>query len=355
MLKGLRARWQIIGLIIVALVGGVWLALQSSEAEIPAAVAAPSCAVRLSDDLNPTVTWADFDDVVSIYRDANWLTSAEAGPFIDTTTPGGTFAYEVRSADGSRSASCGQVVLAERFRCEVQTSISLTECDALVALVLDPTQSFIVNRPNGTPDSDPCRWNPVQCENRHVVSLNLDNFDLEVLADEIGDLRRLRLLQARWNQFTQVPSEIGMLQDLEFLTLRGNQLDELPAEMSSLQILTALDLAENNFVEFPSALLTLENLTALDVSQNQLRTLPSELANLSYNNINGPIPAEILEIPKQLSLSLVGNDLSGEIPVEILSSFVDVRIGVQSGCLTAETEEVFEWLDRFSPGWQSGC
>ncbi len=430
----MKARWQIVLLLVVAIGGGAWLVAVQTAPVAPLAVPEQAaCVADLNSDGQPLVGWSGLDGVVEIVRDGQWLTNAELSPFVDQTAPGGLSSYEVSLAEGDVGAACGSVEVQQRYQCQSQESLLVTECKALVDIMFDDAGVHILNRPDFLPDADPCRWVPVDCEDGRVVSIEIDSFGLTAISPSIGNLRELRVLSARWNEITELPPEIGELSKLAAMTLRGNQLTDLPKELSELEALEHLDLDENLFASIPESLLALrdlrylqmtgndisaispsigrlrsliglkllrneimelpveigglESLEFFDLGGNLLTDLPAEFTrltelemldldsnlltsvptetlmalpnltdvNLSQNQLEGPIPAALLTHPTLETLSLVGNRLEGDVPAEVAETRVEIRLGLQLGCLTTEDPELSEFMTRSYPFWQGGC
>ena len=69
------------------------------------------------------------------------------------------------------------------------------------------------------------------------------------LQSQIGNLKKLKVLDLSNNQFTGVPAEVGQLRDLEVLDLSDNQLTGLPNELGNLSKLQLLNLTGNAYSE----------------------------------------------------------------------------------------------------------
>ena len=79
-----------------------------------------------------------------------------------------------------------------------------------------------------------------------LVELDLADNDLTgALPSQIGQLKKLRILDASHNQLTGVPAEIGQLADLEALDLSDNKITGLPLEIGNLKNLKILNLTDD--------------------------------------------------------------------------------------------------------------
>jgi len=90
-------------------------------------------------------------------------------------------------------------------------------------------------------DSSPCSWFGISCENKRVVSLNLEDLRLKgVLSPELGKLVHLRCLNLHNNSFYGViPLEIQELQNIKYLDLGYN--DFGPSFLSDIGRLISTD------------------------------------------------------------------------------------------------------------------
>lgn len=80
----------------------------------------------------------------------------------------------------------------------------------------------------------------------------------------------------------KVPMDVFSKVSLESLDVSNNQLEgSLQAEIRHLQKLKILDLSNNKFSGVPAEIGQLQNLEVLNLSNNQITGLPYELGNLS--------------------------------------------------------------------------
>ncbi|RHW71040.1 paraflagellar rod component [Trypanosoma brucei equiperdum] len=115
--------------------------------------------------------------------------------------------------------------------------------------------------------------------------LHIDNnYSLGSLPSAIGELGRLRWLNASYCRLTTVPREMGRLSHLERLHLGNNLLQELPMEMWQLKSLQELRVENNQLRVLPGGLLFLPRLEVLLLENNPL-LLPEE--------VNGAAPITI--------------------------------------------------------------
>ncbi|KAF8034307.1 hypothetical protein BT93_C0566 [Corymbia citriodora subsp. variegata] len=171
------------------------------------------------------------------------------------------------------------------------------------------------------------------------------------LPESLGNCSSLADLRLNNNGFTgNVPGGLWTSPNLTTLILSGNELTgELPEELSPT--LTRIEMSNNGFFgKFPSTMSSWTNLVVFDASNNFLSStvlieltqlpyltmlllgqnelsgnLPTDIVlgkslsilNLSHNRLSGPIPREIGLLPLLMQLDLSENQLSGSVPPEI--------------------------------------
>ncbi|KAL5543331.1 hypothetical protein UlMin_007115 [Ulmus minor] len=180
-----------------------------------------------------------------------------------------------------------------------------------------------------------------------VETMDLENNRLTgKIPQWIGEgFESLRILNLRTNSFFgELPSSLSNLSSLQVLDLTGNQLSgSIPASFGDFKAMTQVQSQIKNYdadlglsgryykdtlvVRMKGQVLTftktLSLVVSMDLSGNNLRgQLPVEITkllglvvlNLSRNHISGPIPESISKLKQLSSLDLSSNKLSGPIP-----------------------------------------
>ncbi|KAG8464851.1 hypothetical protein KFE25_010219 [Diacronema lutheri] len=171
----------------------------------------------------------------------------------------------------------------------------------------------------------------VDCLATSCTSLTVqDQAELGTLPTEIGGLTALTSLVLERNSMGgAIPTELGTLRELTQLTLRGLSLTgSIPTQTGALAKLESLVLADNSLSgSLPTEWGGLTSLVRLNAGFNSLEgSLPTEALPkwraletlaLQWNQLSGPLPAEIAELSNLRSLSLAANFLNGPLPAEL--------------------------------------
>jgi HYR domain/GEVED domain/Domain of unknown function DUF11/Secretion system C-terminal sorting domain len=148
------------------------------------------------------------------------------------------------------------------------------------------------------------------------------------LPSELGNLKKLKVLEANSNKFTgSIPASFGNLTNMEDFRLYGNQLTgSIPVELGNLKKVKTFLLYLNQLSgEIPSSLGGLDSVKAFFISSNKLTgKIPNSLGNLKNvealdlgsNQFTDTLPKIIASLPKLALLKLQNNLLSGCIPSE---------------------------------------
>eukprot|EP00980_Cylindrotheca_fusiformis_P014685 scaffold4001_cov94-Cylindrotheca_fusiformis.AAC.3 len=173
--------------------------------------------------------------------------------------------------------------------------------------------------------SSHCDWDPISCENGHIVDIGLDDCGLAgTLPPEIGNFRNARVLDLGWNEIEgSVPTEVGQLTSLMVLRLTTNSIvGTLPTEIGLLKSLEGLILSSNDIGgTLPTEIGHLDQLQDIEVSGNQLvGPIPSEIGNmqqLTYLSVSsnigltGVLPEEVGQLESILTLFIQETSVSG--------------------------------------------
>lgn len=184
--------------------------------------------------------------------------------------------------------------------------------------------------PNG---GDPCleAWQGILCVGPNITSIIMNGANLDgQLGDQLGNFSSivtidfsnnfiggtipenlpltLRGFFLSANQFTgSIPSSLSKLTFLSDMSVNENNLSgELPDAFQTLTGLINLDLSSNNISgHLPSSMEALSSLTTLHIQNNRLsgnlevlQDLPLKDLNIEDNLFSGPVPENLLSIPK---------------------------------------------------------
>lgn len=121
----------------------------------------------------------------------------------------------------------------------------------------------------------------IVCHEWKVKILDLKGNNITEIPSEIGKLTSLVDLNLTYNQLVQLPSEIGNLINLKSLYLTNNKLTKLPNEIGNLSNLDFLSLGDNSLIEIPTDIGKLSKLEYLNLSNNELSQLPASMVELN--------------------------------------------------------------------------
>lgn len=154
-------------------------------------------------------------------------------------------------------------------------------------------------------EASPCTWKGVNCSSANgVTELRLPGVGLTgQLPPGLGNLTQLQTLSLRFNGLSgPLPPDLANLTQLRNLFLHGNRFSgSIPDFLFSMSSLVQLNLALNNFSgEISPRFNDLRALEALSLENNTLTGSIPELDfpglrrfNVSYNRLNGSIPAKL--------------------------------------------------------------
>ncbi|MEW5305440.1 MAG: hypothetical protein WDW36_007979 [Sanguina aurantia] len=147
--------------------------------------------------------------------------------------------------------------------------------------------------------------------------LDLTDFRLQALPEEVWDIDGLEELSATGNCLASLPDSISRLTALKRLGLAGNLLTSLPDSIGSLAKLEGLWLHGNMITELPESIGGCGKLQQLSLAGNCLTAVPSSISrltaladlNLSGNSLCS-LPPTLGNLPSLKHLALNGNALT---------------------------------------------
>lgn len=148
-----------------------------------------------------------------------------------------------------------------------------------------------------------------------LTSLIVSQCGLEVLPTQIGELSRLRVLEAVGNKLRALPDELASCAALEVIALGQNELSRADV-LERLPALTSLNLDRNKLEALPIP--GGEHLRTLSAADNLIREIPTDVAQLQAlreltltNNSIEELPVELAELQPKVRLGSAAARLRG--------------------------------------------
>ncbi len=143
--------------------------------------------------------------------------------------------------------------------------------------------------------------------------LSLSNNSLSALPDDLGRLRKLRILFCSANDFTHLPSVLGECEGLTMIGFKSNRIESID-DRAFPPALRWLILTDNRIRRLPPSIGRCARLQKLMLAGNQLDELPVEMAacenleliRLAANQLH-TLPNWLLALPRLSWLALGGN------------------------------------------------
>ena len=114
-----------------------------------------------------------------------------------------------------------------------------------------------------------------------LVSLKLDDNQIEELPMAIGKLKNLEELFLSQNYLENLPPSLGLCRKLHTLNVDDNDIEYLPKELGSCVSLKILSAHGNRLVTLPAELDHITNLAVINLTANNIRYLPVSLTKLT--------------------------------------------------------------------------
>lgn len=143
--------------------------------------------------------------------------------------------------------------------------------------------------------------------------LDLSNNQLSYLPSSFGELKKLKILFASDNLFTEVPEVLAQCPNLEMIGFKNNQIKTFSEKALPIQT-RWLILTNNQLTSIPQSIGKCYKMQKLALAGNQLKTLPQELSHcknlgllrISANQLQ-TFPEWLLQMPKLSWLAFAGN------------------------------------------------
>lgn len=243
---------------------------------------------------------------------------------------------------------------------EIQRVIAEERCELVLAGIL------LTERIPNIDDSQLQSF--IFSKNSLLNFVDLSSTGLSLLHSSIANAQQLTNLVLRSNSLKSIPYEIGELKKLKLIDFSYNNIEKLPDSIGNLPNLTSLNLAHNKISLLPD-LSGLISLQLLDVSHNELKEFPSTLhcsapkiqtILLNSNHIS-EVPANVESVSEQLKMiNLSANDLR-ELPLPLAklpklktldlteNKFVDKRFGKLAEDKRHTASSLIDYLKKKAP------
>ncbi|XP_028782759.1 pollen receptor-like kinase 3 [Neltuma alba] len=179
---------------------------------------------------------------------------------------------------------------------------SSSDTDALLKLKQSFTNSASLS--SWVPNSSPCRWAGIMCDNNTIIGLHLSDMGLsgKIDIDAMLEIKGLRTVSLVNNSFSGPIPEFNKIGALKALYLSTNQFSgEIPSDFFSyLNSLKKIWLSENKFSgPIPNSISQLDMLLEIHLENNEFSGAIPPLSqsikslDMSNNNLEGPIPESL--------------------------------------------------------------
>lgn len=146
--------------------------------------------------------------------------------------------------------------------------------------------------------------------------LDLSGNQITTLPDDLTRFKRLRIVFASNNPFTELPTVLGRIPQLEMIGFKACRIAHVP-EDSLPPRLRWLILTDNQLEALPESLGNCARLQKLMLSCNQLSSLPASLARCQRlellriaSNRFTSVPEPVFQLPALSWLALAGNPMT---------------------------------------------
>ncbi|MGL1935297.1 MAG: hypothetical protein OCD01_09760 [Fibrobacterales bacterium] len=140
----------------------------------------------------------------------------------------------------------------------------------------------------------------IQVSGGRIRTLDLRNLQMTQLNPAIERLTFLDVLDLTSNQLTTLPQELGTLRRLSYLIADSNALDTLPGALADLKNLQYLKLSHNALHALPDSYYTFPKLIKLGIGANPLDSLPEALGQLTTLELLDIYSCGLTQLPESI-------------------------------------------------------
>lgn len=160
---------------------------------------------------------------------------------------------------------------------------------------------------------------------KNVQLIGMDNNNLTVLPESIGNLVYLQEVHVNKNSFSEFPEPLTNNRYLKTILISDNKIESITPDIKNLVYLENLVMNDNQISNLPIELFELSNLKVLGLRNNGISELPDrfgqmiklEKLNLQNNNLK-EIPESLINSCINLKrITLRGNPMSGSYVEEL--------------------------------------
>lgn len=153
------------------------------------------------------------------------------------------------------------------------------------------------------------------CDLENLEEINFDFVQLKYLPEKIGNLKKLKSLKLKDQNFT-FPESFGNMSGLKKIELNGGEIGSIPESFTNLENLEEIDFQYAKISKLPESFGNLKKLKKLRISKSGIAQLPDSIGNclklekiiIEDNNITS-LPESICNLSNLKHLDIGINDI----------------------------------------------
>lgn len=156
---------------------------------------------------------------------------------------------------------------------------------------------------------DPCAYSKFLCHFKKLKTLRISKNSLQVVPNQIFELRDLKILDLSHNRIEKIDDAICLLENLVSFNLSNNLIFNLNKEIFKLPKLRFLFLCENKIEKVPDEILNQKSLLALDLRDNPLKKENSQ-SFLGFESLKSKLDDRVIVRDTELTREVMNRMLS---------------------------------------------